>query len=203
MQIDDGGPGPTTAVSDDSLIEAAGRGDHEAYGELVRRYSAIAHRAAVLIAGPADSEDAVQEAFVRAFYALRRFRRGEDFKPWLLAIVTNCARNKARSQIRQARLNNRLTRTQLAATSLALSVPSAESTALGADDRSRMMAAVASLPERARLVITCRYLLELSEAETAEVLGWPVGTVKSRLSRALDRLRAELDGPERSSGTHR
>ncbi len=203
MQIDDGGPGPTTAVSDDSLIEAAGRGDHEAYGELVRRYSAIAHRAAVLIAGPADSEDAVQEAFVRAFYALRRFRRGEEFKPWLLAIVTNCARNKARSRIRQARLSNRLTRTQAAATSLALSVPSAESTALGADDRSRMMAAVASLPERARLVITCRYLLELSEAETAEVLGWPVGTVKSRLSRALDRLRAELDGPERSSGTHR
>ena len=203
MQIDDGGPGPTTAVSDDSLIEAAGRGDHEAYGELVRRYSAIAHRAAVLIAGPADSEDAVQEAFVRAFYALRRFRRGEEFKPWLLAIVTNCARNKARSQIRQARLSHRLTRTELAATSLALSVPSAESTALGADDRSRMMAAVASLPERARLVITCRYLLELSEAETAEVLGWPVGTVKSRLSRALGRLRAELDGPERSSGTHR
>src|SRR6059036_3075896 len=118
MHIDDGGAGPTTAVSDESLIEAAGRGDHEAYGELVRRYSAIAHRAAVLIAGPADSEDAVQEAFVRAFYALRRFRRGEAFKPWLLAIVTNCARNKARSQIRQARLT-RLTRTQLAATSLA------------------------------------------------------------------------------------
>jgi RNA polymerase sigma factor (sigma-70 family) len=203
MPIDDGGAGPTTAVSDESLIEAAGRGDHEAYGELVRRYSAIAHRAAVLIAGPADAEDAVQEAFVRAFYALRRFRRGEKFKPWLLAIVTNCARNKARSRIRQARLSHRLTRTQLAATSLALSVPSAESTALGADDRSRMLAAVASLPERARLVITCRYLLELSEAETAEVLGWPVGTVKSRLSRALDRLRAELDGPERSSGTRR
>lgn len=117
--------------------------------------------------------------------------------------MTNCARNKARPQIRQARLNNRLTRTQLAATSLALSVPSAESTALGADDRSRMMAAVASLPERARLVITCRYLLELSEAETAEVLGWPVGTDKSRLSRARDRPRAELDGPQRSSGTHR
>jgi RNA polymerase sigma-70 factor (ECF subfamily) len=82
-------------------------------------------------------------------------------------------------------------------------VPSAESTALSADDRSRLMAAVASLPERARLVITCRYLLELSEAETAEVLGWPAGTVKSRLSRALDRLRAELDGQERPSGTQR
>jgi RNA polymerase sigma factor (sigma-70 family) len=156
-----------------------------------------------LIAGP-DSEDAVQEAFVRAFYALRRFRRGEDFKPWLLAIVTNSARNKARSQIRQARLNHRLTRAQLAATSFGLATPSAESAALSADDRGRLIAAVASLPERARLVITCRYLLELSEAETAAVLGWPAGTVKSRLSRALDRLRAELTTEqERPSGTHR
>jgi RNA polymerase sigma factor (sigma-70 family) len=203
MQIDDGGLGPVTAVSDQSLIEAAARGDHAAYGELVRRYSAIAHHAAILIAGPADCEDAVQDAFVRAFYALAKFRRGEEFKPWLLAIVTNCARNKARSQFRQARLNHRLTGAELAATSLARSVPSAESAALSSDDRSRLIAAVASLPERGRLVITCRYLLELSEAETAEVLGWPAGTVKSRLSRALDRLRAELDESDPPSGAHR
>ena len=203
MQIEDGRPRRVTAVSDESLIEAAGRGDHEAYGELVRRYSAIAHRAAVLIAGSADSEDAVQEAFVRAFYALPKFRRGEQFKPWLLAIVTNCARNRVRSQVRQAHLNHRLSRARLTATSLALSVPSAESAALSADERSRLMAAVASLPERARLVITCRYLLELSEAETAEVLGWPVGTVKSRLSRGLGRLRAELDESDRPSGRQR
>jgi RNA polymerase sigma-70 factor (ECF subfamily) len=65
------------------------------------------------------------------------------------------------------------------------------------------MAAVTTLPERSRLVITCRYLLELTEAETAEVLGWPVGTVKSRLSRALDRLRSELGEPERPSGGQR
>jgi RNA polymerase sigma-70 factor (ECF subfamily) len=203
MQPDDGGRGPTTAISDESLIEAAGRGDHAAYGELVRRYSAIAHRAAVLVAGPADADDAVQEAFVRAFYALGRFRRGEQFRPWLLAIVTNCARNKVRSQIRRERLNHRLTGAQLAAASLALSVPSAESAALSAADRSRLMAAVTTLPERSRLVITCRYLLELTEAETAEVLGWPVGTVKSRLSRALDRLRSELGEPERPSGGQR
>jgi RNA polymerase sigma-70 factor (ECF subfamily) len=198
-----GGPTPATAVSDESLIEAAGRGEHEAYGELVRRYSAIAHRAAVLIAGSADSEDAVQEAFVRAFYALPKFRRGEAFKPWLLAIVTNCARNRVRSQVRRTHLNHRLVRAQPAATSLALSAPSAETAALSADERSRLIAAVASLPERSRLVITCRYLLELSEAETVAVLGWPAGTVKSRLSRALDRLREELDESDRPLGTQR
>jgi RNA polymerase sigma-70 factor (ECF subfamily) len=53
-------------------------------------------------------------------------------------------------------------------------------------------AAVARLPTKLRLTVTCRYLLELSEAETADALGCPVGTVKSRLSRGLERLRADL-----------
>jgi len=116
--------------------------------------------------------------------------------------VKNCARNKARSHLRQARLKDRLTRSQPAApTFAAQSVPSAEATALSAEDHSQLTTALASLSDSARLVITCRYLLELSEAETAQVLGWPVGTVKSRLSRALDRLRAKLDKPPRPPGT--
>jgi RNA polymerase sigma-70 factor (ECF subfamily) len=202
LPVDDGGSWPAAAVSEEDLIEAAARGDQEAYGELVRRYSATAHRTAVLFTGPADAEDAVQEAFVRAFYALTRFRQGAPFKPWLLTIVKNCARNKARSHLRQARLKDRLTRSQPAApTFAAQSVPSAEATALSAEDHSQLTTALASLSDSARLVITCRYLLELSEAETAQVLGWPVGTVKSRLSRALDRLRAKLDKPPRPPGT--
>ena len=202
LPVDDGGSRSATAVSEEDLIEAAGRGDQEAYGELVRRYSATAHRAAVLITGPADAEDAVQEAFVRAFYALASFRHGASFKPWLLTIVKNCARTKARSRLRQARLTDRLSRSQLPAFTLALQpVPSAESTALRAEDHSQLITALASLSESARLVITCRYLLDLSEAETAQVLGWPVGTVKSRLSRALGRLRAKLDNPPRPHGT--
>jgi len=202
LPVDGGGSRPATAVCEEDLIEAAGRGDQEAYGELVRRYSAIAHRAAVLIAGPADAEDAVQEAFVRAFYALTSFRHGAPFKPWLLTIVKNCARNKARSHLRQARLKDRLTRSMPAASTFGLqSVPSAEAAALRAEDHSQLVTALASLSDSARLVITCRYLLDLSEAETAQVLGWPVGTVKSRLSRALGRLRAELDNPPRPHGT--
>jgi RNA polymerase sigma-70 factor (ECF subfamily) len=203
MRVDDRGPWPGSAVSEEDLIAAAGGGDQEAYGELVRRYSATAHRAAVLIAGPADAEDAVQEAFVRAFYALARFRPGAPFEPWLLAIVRNCARHKARSHIRQVRLKDRLTRAQPSASTFARWVPSAESTALSAEDHSELITALASLPDSARLVITCRYLLELSEAETAQVLGWRVGTVKSRLSRALGRLRNELGDPARPRGAQR
>jgi RNA polymerase sigma-70 factor (ECF subfamily) len=64
------------------------------------------------------------------------------------------------------------------------------------DRRARLLGAVRELPEPFRLVVTCRYLLDLDEAETATVLGWPRGTVKSRLHRALARLREELGAGE-------
>ncbi len=197
-----GDPAPSSAASSDTaLVERANRGDHQAYAELVRRYSAIAHRTASLIVGPADAEDAVQEAFVRAFYALGRFRQGSPFRPWLLAIVVNAARNKARSSGQQPRLRERLSGDR--AVGPLHIVASAESTALRADERRSLVEAIDALPANARLVITCRYLLELSETETAQMLGWPIGTVKSRLSRALDGLRVVLaesgatDGGER------
>jgi len=186
-----GDPAPSgAATSDGALVERTSRGDQQAYAELVRRYSAIAHRTASLIAGPADAEDAVQEAFVRAFYALGRFRQGAPFKPWLLAIVANSARNKARSSGQQPRLRERLLGDR--AVGPLRIVPSAESAVLNAKERRSVVEAVNALPANARLVVTCRYLLELSEAETAQVLGWPIGTVKSRLSRALDGLRVAL-----------
>jgi len=186
-----GESGPTAPSSTDgALVERARRGEHDAYAELVRRYSTIAHRTAVLIAGPADAEDAVQEAFISAFYALARFRQEASFKPWLLAIVANAARNKLRSSGRQPRLRDRL------AVDRAIGpvhvAPSAESAVVDADQRRSLADAIDQLPAKARLVVTCRYLLELSEAETAQVLGWPAGTVKSRLSRALDGLRLAL-----------
>ena len=197
-----GDPAPSgAAVSDAALVERASRGDQQSYAELVRRYSAIAHRTASLIAGSADAEDAVQEAFVRAFYALGRFRQESPFKPWLLAIVANAARNRARSSGRQPRLRERLSGDR--AVGALRIAPSAESAVLTADERRSLVEAVNALPANARLVVTCRYLLELSEAETAQVLGWPTGTVKSRLSRALDGLRGTLsdrgvpDGGER------
>jgi len=186
-----GEPGPIAPSSTDrELVDRARRGEQDAYADLIRRYGTIAHRTAVLIAGPADAEDAVQEAFIRAFYALTRFRQESSFKPWLLAIVANAARNKLRSAGRQPRLRDRLALDR--AIGPVQAVPSAESAALDADQRRSLADAVDGLPDKARLVVTCRYLLELSEAETAQVLGWPVGTVKSRLSRALDGLRATL-----------
>jgi RNA polymerase sigma-70 factor (ECF subfamily) len=143
----------------------------------------VAHRVALVIAGPSDAADAVQEGFVKGYRALDRFRPGSPFRPWILAIVANEARNRRRSAGRRDALALRLAEPAPAAS------PSSEEAALGTLARERLLAAVQALPERDRQVVTCRYLLDLSEAETAAVLSWPLGTVKSRLSRALDRLR--------------
>jgi RNA polymerase sigma-70 factor (ECF subfamily) len=168
---------------DDRPVRAR-RGDARAYESLVQEHQAIAFRTAYLITGSAaDAEEAAQEAFVRAWLALKRFRQGADFRPWLLAIVANEARNRVRNRRRREGLAER------AAHELAWQPPS-EEPALPGDGQLRE--ALAALPERDRSVLACRYVLDLGEEETAAVLGIARGTVKSRTARALERLRGAL-----------
>ena len=173
---------------DDVLVRRARDGDVAAYEQLIRRYAPIAHRTAVLLAG-ADADDAVQEAFVKAYAALDRYRGDAPFRPWLLRIVANEARNRRRAERRRAALPVRLEANETASSS-GVAAPSPEEEAISAERRTALLAAIQALPERDRRVVTCRYLLELSEIETATVLALPRGTVKSRLSRALRRLRS-------------
>jgi RNA polymerase sigma-70 factor (ECF subfamily) len=176
-------------LQESELVERAKRGDQAAYGDLVHAYQGIAFRTAYVIVGnAAEAEDAAQEGFVKAFYALRRFRPGAPFRPWVLQIVANEARNRRRSAGRRAAL---LMRTAADAPS-GEAAPSPEAAIESREQREALLAAVNNLREEDRLVITCRYVLELSEEETAAVLDWKRGTVKSRLSRALERLRAEI-----------
>ena len=161
-----------------------------AYGELVERYREVAFRTAWLITrSSADAEDAAQDAFVKAYYALARFRAGEAFRPWILRIVSNEAKNRRRSAGRRERLAFRLADDR----DPGGAAPSPEAAVLGGERREALVARLEQLPERERLVVTYRYLLELSEAETARALGIRQGTVKSRLSRALERLRREME----------
>ena len=149
-------------------------------------YQGIAFRIAYLVVGnAAEAEDAAQEGFVKAFRALGRFRSGEPLRPWLLKIVANEARNRRRASARRDALTIRAT----AESSSGEAAPSPEAALLDSERRELLLAAVDALPEPHRLVIACRYLLELSEDETASVLGLRRGTVKSRTARALDRLR--------------
>jgi len=178
------------------LIERARKGEVMAYEELVRRYQDVAVRAAHVIAPDGDAEDAAQEAFVKAYAALPRFRAGSPFRPWLLRIVTNEARNRRRSAGRRTGLALRAAEDR----PLGDAAPSPESAVLAHEARAALVAALNLLRDDDREVIGARYFLELSEAETADTLGIPRGTVKSRLSRALGRLKAGLaDGDGRAT----
>jgi RNA polymerase sigma-70 factor (ECF subfamily) len=171
-----------------ALVERARSGDVAAFEQLVSRYQDLAVRTAWVIAGSAgEAEDAAQEAFVKAYFALGRFRAGAPFRPWLLQIVVNEARNRRKSAGRRANLALRA-----ASSHVPDAEPSPEVTTLAVERQQELLDAVNRLREEERLVVTCRYFLGLSEAETAEALRCPRGTVKSRLSRALDRLRNEL-----------
>jgi RNA polymerase sigma factor (sigma-70 family) len=178
-------------LGDDELVDLAKRGDADAYMQLVARHQRLAQRVAFVITrSTAEAEDSAQEAFVKAYYALGRFRAGAPFKPWLLRIVTNEALNRVRSASRRAQLALRVERFDRPSGDAA---PSPEAAAMAAEDHGRLIDAVNRLGEKDRLAISCRYWLDLSERETAEILGWPRGTVKSRLARALGRLRTQME----------
>ena len=155
---------------------------------LVARYTLRAHRAAFLLGAGGEADDVVQEAFVKAFRHLSRFRAGEPFGPWLLRIVANETRNLTRSRRRREALALRLG--TAAPEGTAQNGPADE--ALAAERRARLVAAMNALPDRERQVLVCRYFLDLSEAETAQMLAWPPGSVKSRTARGLKRLRGLL-----------
>ena len=104
-----GEPWEGRPTEESELIERAQRGDAMAYEDLVRRHQDAALRTAGLVlAGAAETEDAVQDAFVKAYAALGRFRAGSAFRPWILRIVANEARNRRRSAGRRAGLALRL-----------------------------------------------------------------------------------------------
>ena len=153
-------------------------------------HQGIAFRTAYVIARNAsDAEEATQDGFVKAWRALGRFREGAPFRPWLLRIVANEARNRRRSAGRRTHLALR------AATEAPSgdAAPSPEAAFLTAEQRQGLLAAVNELPEDQRSVVALRYFVGLSEQEAGEALGIPQGTVKSRTARALERLRESYD----------
>jgi RNA polymerase sigma-70 factor (ECF subfamily) len=183
--------GRARPLEDGDLVDHAKRGDHAAYEALVTQHQELAFRAAYLITGDAaEAQDAAQEAFVKAYYALPRFRSGAPFRPWLLRIVANEARNRRVASARRASLALRAADDGPGAAE----ADSPEGAALASERRAILLRALNDLREDDRLVIAYRYFSELSEAEMADLLGVARGTVKSRLSRALGRLRERLTG---------
>ncbi len=154
----------------------------------------LAFRTAVLICRDADeARDAAQEGFVRAWHALPRFRAGAEPRPWILQIVANAARNRRRGSTRRESLALRLAQDRPSGGA----APSPEAAVLAGERRQELLAAVNGLRDEDREVLAFRWFLDLGEAEMAAALGIPRGTVKSRLSRAMGRLRAALSADTR------
>lgn len=184
-------------LDDRRLVERARLGDVDAYEQLVRVYQGIAFRVAMAITRDAGvAEDVIQEAFVKAFYALDGFDPSSPFQPWLLRIVTNEALNRQRAEQRRiARRERAAAQEQTAWQHTSDADP--ETGAIEAERREFVLSTLECLSEPDRLILTYRYLLDLSVSEIAELLDIPQRTVRSRISRALNRLRdAVLDKTE-------
>ena len=182
-------------AEDAVLVERAQHGDTDAYGELVRRYQALATRTAYVITGAsAEAEDAAQDGFTKAYFALDRFRSGAPFRPWLLRIVANEAKNRRKALGRRPTVDLSVAEDRPSGDTAL----SPEAAALASERRELVLGALRKLREEDRLVIAYRYFMQLSEAEMADALGVARGTVKSRLSRAIGRLREITAGQVRA-----
>jgi RNA polymerase sigma factor (sigma-70 family) len=172
------------ADDESALIAAALAGDGDAYARLIRPYEGVAYRVAAAVAGSAaDGEEAVQNAYVKAHRSLGRFRRGAPFRPWLLRIVVNEARNVRRSELRHVRLAARATE---------LRDPAFEARE-GREDVTEVLAGLRRLPQQDRVALALRYFAELPDRDAADVAGVNEGAYRVRVMRALRRLRAELE----------
>ena len=184
---------------EDQLVRRARQGDAEAYGELVRRHQPAALRVATVVLGTTEgADDVVQQAMERAWRAMPRFDERRPFRPWLLRIVANAARNDRRARGRFARLAVRAASHSPDGNGAAVAVGPEEAT-VADGERRRVVEALNRLRAEDRIVIALRHFEQLSEREMVDVLDVPRGTVKSRLSRAMTRLRAELDRDEEVS----
>ena len=169
------------------LVRRARDGDAAAFGELTARHRTSALRVATVVLGTATgADDAVQDADVRAW----RFRASVDpdrsFRSWYLRVVANVAKSARRSSGRRAVLELR----EAATASSDVRDPADE--AVTDEERRRAIAAINRLGADDRLVIALRHFEQMTEAEMADVMRCAPGTVKSRLSRAMDRLRAQM-----------
>jgi RNA polymerase sigma-70 factor, ECF subfamily len=171
-------------VSESDLIASVRQGDVAAWDALVRDHQDAVFRLAYLLVADADeAEDVAQEAFVRAFRALGRFDTSRPLRPWLLRIAANLARNRLRSASRYwaALQRSFWERPEPAET--------VEEKSLQRLEAQQLWQAVRRLNLADQQVIYLRYFLELPEAEMATALEVAPGTIKSRLHRALSRLR--------------
>jgi RNA polymerase sigma factor (sigma-70 family) len=171
-----------------ALVARAVAGDHDAYAALVRPHEHVAYRVAVAVTGwSAGAQEAVQNAHLKAYRSLRRFREDAAFRPWLLRIVVHEAHNVRRAERRHERLVER------AAGQHQPCAAAADEAVVAREEVDTVLGALARLPDADRLAIALRYLAELPDAEAAPLAGATAAAFRVRVLRARRRLEALLE----------
>ncbi len=178
---------------EDDLIEWAVHGDQEAFRQLWEAHHGVAMAAALRLCHHHSlAEEITQGAFLLAWRGLPRFQRGSPLRPWLMRILYRHALDvmeRQRAYLRPISLEEVIKfESQFGADGRMESLDLQEQVA----QREELRQALAQLNADQRRVISLRYGADLTEVDIAQVLGWPVGTVKSRLNRARERLRILL-----------
>ena len=171
-------------MDESTLVRRAAEGEADAWEPLVLAHQEAVFRLCYLLLGdPDEAEDVAQETFLRAWNHLRRFDPARPLRPWLLSIASNLASNRRRSAGRYVSALMRAFRNE------PVSSPGIEERSARQMEASELWKAVQTLSLPDQQIVYLRYFLELSVAETAQTLDVAEGTVKSRLSRALEKLR--------------
>lgn len=170
-------------MDDTDLINRARQGDGGAYEQLMQRYQAVVFRLAyLLLRNRQDAEETAQDTFLAAYRVLARFDTARPLRPWLLQMTRNLAANRRRSVRRYL---NALWRAGQGQASSGFDEAQRE-------DIQALLEQIRRLAQADQEIIYLRYFLDLSVEETAQAIGVAEGTVKSRLHRALGRLRGLL-----------
>ncbi|MGB2693864.1 MAG: sigma-70 family RNA polymerase sigma factor [Dehalococcoidia bacterium] len=189
VSVSRGGP-PGEATPDDEVIARCQDGAGEAFEVIVRRYADQVFGTIFLMTHERRlSEDLTQETFVRAWRGLNGFYLGEPLRPWLLRIAANVVVSHRRKRWLPFVPLSRVDRDTPSRE------PSPEAQAEQVATGDELQRAIAELREDHRQVVVLRFYAELSVPEIARATRWAEGTVKSRLHRALRRMRASLEPP--------
>lgn len=179
-------------LSDEVLIRRAQSADHAAYRELVERYKEAGYRVAVnVLRDASDAEDALQEAFIKAYVYLHSYNPEYRFYTWFARIVRNVALSQLRARDWVLPLEG-----DFLVPARTLREESPELAALTSSRAEMVRQAVSRLPERYRQVLVLRYWHDLTYEEIAQVTEQSLSAVKTQLHRAKRMLGEMLRVPE-------
>jgi RNA polymerase sigma-70 factor (ECF subfamily) len=184
---------------DGAVVARCLQGDERAYRELITRYRRQVYSLALrMVRREEDAEDLTQETFIRMFRALERYDPERPFAAWILTIASRlCIDHLRRRRLNPISLFQRdAASDEEYVIEVADAGPGPDVRAVHAEEQRQADELIASLPEHYRIVVVLRHVEDLSYEEISEALNLPLGTVKARIHRARELLKARLEGPK-------